>query len=388
LGCQQLAPVGDRHVVEQHAVVRLVHAELGLHRLGRQPDLAADDPASGGAPDIGIDPLHGVGALAVGGLQPVAKRRYGRASIGVAEPGCGVFQTFNHSDRFSRGLADSFKRLHRSATIYRADVFSHGETMRLVESARGAALLDKGLALFRDVVEDAGRSPLSSLADRAGIARSTAQRIVAVFIRDGLLSRTGRGRYAAGLRLADLAHMANRREVLVRASRPLLDRLARDIATTVHLGVLEGDMVTYLVKAHGGGPDLLTREDMQLEAYCSGIGKVLLAHMNLDFQNAYLANGPLVALTPTTITDPLRLRAEFQLTRRRGFAIDDAELQQDVYCLAVPVRGPGGKVEAALSASSRSCPAQDSLRLQRLRACAARIEARLGWRDDRLERGP
>ena len=245
---------------------------------------------------------------------------------------------------------------------------------------RGSAVLDKSLALFSGIVEDAGRTPLSVLADRAGIARSTAQRIVAAFVRGGLLSHAERGRYAAGLRLADLAQVADRREVLVRASRTLLQQLARDIGTTVHLGVLEGDMVTYLIKAHGGGPDLLTRETMQLEAYCSGIGKVLLAYMTEAAQDAYLTAGPLVALTPATITDSWRLRAELELTRRRGFAIDNAELQQDVYCLAVPVRGPEGRIEAALSAFSRSDASHDTSRLAQLRACAGRIETRLGWR--------
>ena len=75
-----------------------------------------------------------------------------------------------------------------------------------------------------------------------------------------------------------------------------MEDLAKRTGLTVHLGVFEGDMVTYLVKA-AGVTDVLTQEGMQLEAYCSGIGKVLLAFLPLDEREQYLAGGPFVRLT-------------------------------------------------------------------------------------------
>lgn len=242
------------------------------------------------------------------------------------------------------------------------------------ESSRGVASIEKGLELFLRLVDDAGHTPLSALARRAAIPQSTAQRIVAAFVRSGLLSRVGRGRYAAGLRLAAITAVEDVRSVLIAASRPLLRRLARELAATVHLGLLEGDMVTYLVKERGGGPHLLTREMMQLEAYCSGIGKVLLAHLDDAAREAYLAAGPFVALTRNTMTDPAVLRAAFRSIREQGYAVDSAEVEDDLYCLAVPVHGPGGEVMAALSASSRENKPIDAGVLDRLRICASRIE--------------
>jgi IclR family acetate operon transcriptional repressor len=168
--------------------------------------------------------------------------------------------------------------------------------------------------------------------------------------------------------------------VLADASRSLLQRLARKLSTTVHLAVLEGEMVTYLVKAYGGGPDLLTRELIQLEAYCSGVGKVLLAHLDEAAREAYLDTGPFVALTAATITDPAAWRAELDRVRRQGFARDDAEVKESLYCIAVPLRGPDGRVVAALSASGLSSPAHQPPSLPELLACAARIEARIGPR--------
>ena len=245
--------------------------------------------------------------------------------------------------------------------------------------ARGAASIEKGLGLFLGIVEDGGETALSVQADRAAIPISTAQRIVGAFLHTGLLSRVGRGRYAAGLRLAALAENGpSPHAVLADAGRPLLQRLARELSTTVHLAVLEGEMVTYLVKAWGGGPELLTRERIQLEAYCSGVGKVLLAHLDDATRDAYLAAGPFVALTRATITEPEILRHELYEVRRRGFARDDAELKEGLYCFAVPVRGPDGRVIAALSASDPSDRGHDAPLLARLQACADQIEGRIG----------
>lgn len=243
---------------------------------------------------------------------------------------------------------------------------------------RGAASLEKGLELFQSLIADGGATPLSALARRAAIPPSTAQRIAAAFVRQGLLSRVARGRYVAGVRLARLAQTKDVNAVLIAAGRPLVRALSRDIRTTTHLGVLEGDMVTYLVKEHGGGLPVLTRELIQLEAYCSGIGKVLLAHLDPVRQDAYLAAGPFVALTARTTTDPRTLRALLRRIRRQGYAVDNAELEDDLYCLAVPVVGAGGEVVAAVSASFRSAEPVDLAVLEPLRRCATRIGRRLG----------
>jgi DNA-binding IclR family transcriptional regulator len=249
------------------------------------------------------------------------------------------------------------------------------------DTAPGAATLDKALTLLLHLLEH-GAAPdgarLSVAAAHACIPPSTAQRMAAVLLRHGLLSRMGHGRYAAGLRLAGLAGGLDRRAVLGAVSRPLLRRLAAQIGATVHLGVLDGDMMTYLVKEHGGGAPVLTAEMSQLEAYCSGIGKVLLAGLTEAAREAYLRAGAFVALTPNTITDPTLLRAELARVADRGHAIDDGEVEDGLYCLAVPVHGADGRVIAAVSASTHRRDDNTPARLRRLQDCAIRISRRLG----------
>ena len=81
-------------------------------------------------------------------------------------------------------------------------------------------------------------------------------------------------------------------------------------------------MVTYRIKTGQGAGNLFTRVGMQLEAYCSGIGKMLLAHLPEEQQRAYLAGGPFPALTAKTITQPEALAQELERIRAQGFALD------------------------------------------------------------------
>lgn len=242
----------------------------------------------------------------------------------------------------------------------------------------GTQALDRALDLFEQVLRDRGRTPLAKLAARLDIPVSTAHRLVAAFERRHLIARGARGHYLAGMGLADLA--PDRRLVLIQASRPLLRRLARQQKRTAHLGILEADMVTYLVKEAGGPAKLFTRELMQLEAYCTGIGKVLLAGLEPAARERYLAGGPFVRLTETTMTDPDELRETLAGIARAGHAVDDAEMAEGLHCLAVPLHDGRGRVTAAVSLTGDTPPATPEAKaalLSALETTARAIEARL-----------
>src|SRR3546814_15398235 len=75
-------------------------------------------------------------------------------------------------------------------------------------------------------------------------------------------------------------------------------------------------MMTYLIKEGDAQDHTLSRQGMQLEAYCTGLGKALLAHMPETERNDYLSSGTFVPLTPNTLTKPEALSAEFDRIRR------------------------------------------------------------------------
>lgn len=239
--------------------------------------------------------------------------------------------------------------------------------------------LDKSLSLLSLLVTDGGVHSVSALAAEAGLPAATAHRLVATFERRGFLTRVARGRYLAGPALLRLANVVSLNKVLEAAGRPIVTSLANQTGLTTHLGVFEGDMVTYLIKAGRDGDELFTREGMQLEAYCSGIGKMLLALLPTAQRDRYLAGGPFIALTANTITDASKLREELERVRAQDLARDEREIDADLHCIAVPVRDDAGAAIAALSLSARQRPGTSDLEthIAALRAAAHALEQRL-----------
>lgn len=192
---------------------------------------------------------------------------------------------------------------------------------------------------------------VAGIANAIGLPRATAHRQISTLIDDGFLVRVAGGRLCPGPRLLSLLDLVDAKQVIVAAAAPILHRLADKLGCLVQLGTLENDMVTYRIKTGQGAGDLFTRVGMQLEAYCTGIGKVLLAHLPTREREAYLATGPFPALTQNTITNPDRLREELEAIARQGFAHDLEEMAEGLVCIAVPVVGAQGAVVAAISAS-------------------------------------
>jgi DNA-binding IclR family transcriptional regulator len=234
--------------------------------------------------------------------------------------------------------------------------------------------LHKGLRLLELLLDDS--HGIVGAAAACDMPISTAHRMLATLRKSGFLLQPNRGCYLPGPMLTALGGALRYREVIARVARPVLDGLARRTGLTAHLGVFDTDMVTYLVKA-GGCMPMLTRENMQLEAYCSGIGKVLLANLSREEADVYLATGPFVRLTEATIVDPLMLAQTLDDVRRSGVAFDAGEFQQDLFCVAVPVLSPRGDVCAAISLSaiddSSGMPIE--ARVAELRVSASAISA-------------
>lgn len=231
--------------------------------------------------------------------------------------------------------------------------------------------------MLEAVIADGGRSTISDLARRIGMPVATAHRQVATLVAEGYLTPTAKGRHVAGSRLLGLLHRLDEKQIVANMAAPILHELAVKVRSTVQLGTFENDMVTYRIKTGRGASGLFTRVGMQLEAYCSGIGKVLLAHLPDEELATYLAGGGFVALTDRTIADPAMLRQELLCVRSQGYAVDCGEIVADLYCLAVPIRRADNSVLAAISVSqimpARARMAETEL-LMLLRDAAHRVE--------------
>src|SRR5471032_492071 len=169
------------------------------------------------------------------------------------------------------------------------------------------------------------------LSRRANLPEASGYRLILTLEQIGAVIRGSRGRYRPGMLLVSLSHNVAIGDLLREASADITTELAHRFDLTVHLGLLEGNMVTYIAKVcTATSLSLHTRLGSQLEAYCSGLGKVLLAALPQDQLDSFIMEGDLVALTPYTITDRARLRAELTKVRMMGYALDDREIRADM----------------------------------------------------------
>jgi len=192
----------------------------------------------------------------------------------------------------------------------------------------------------------------SELSRRANLPEASGYRLIQTLEEIGAVVRGPRGKYRPGMLLVALSQNVVVGELLHEASQAIAQALSNKLNVTVHLGLLEGGMVTYVTKA--STPDSFathTRAGSQLEAYCSALGKVLLADLPVEQLDNSILDNELVALTPHTITDHDAMRRELDKVRECGFALDNKESRLDTCCVAVPIRDGYGRTVAAMSAT-------------------------------------
>lgn len=221
----------------------------------------------------------------------------------------------------------------------------------------------------------------SELGRRANLPEPSSYRLVQTLVEIGAIVRSSRGKYRPGMLLVSLSQNVIVSDLLREASEKITADLSNRLDVTVHLGMLEDGMVTYVAKATTPSSfPTHTRAGAQLEAYCSALGKVLLADLAPEQCEEVILDGELVALTPHTITDRAVLREQLEAVRKNGFAVDDRESQIDTRCVAVPVHDGRGRTVAALSATEtadRMTPARHAELLAGLLEASAALRQKI-----------
>jgi DNA-binding IclR family transcriptional regulator len=189
---------------------------------------------------------------------------------------------------------------------------------------------------------------LATLVKRCGLPRSTTHRTADRMLQLGWLDKP-RDRYRIGNRLFEISSLAPIRQELREAVLPFLQDLFNATRTTVQLGVLNGAQVLVVEKITGHRPmPMLSQVGGTIPAYCSGLGRAILAYSDAATIEAVVEAG-LIARTPRTLTTAVALQRELTAIPDRGWAVDREEGNIGVSCVAAPIFGPTGAVVAALS---------------------------------------
>lgn len=246
--------------------------------------------------------------------------------------------------------------------------------------AGGDGTVGKALDVL-DRVARAGRPVrFSDLLAEAGYPKATLYRLLQTLTHQGMLCYDpDRQAYAPGLRLVRLAHAAWSQSSLAPVARPMLDRLSAEVGETIHLAQLDQGQVLYVDKRNAKAPvEMFSQAGRVGPAYCTGVGKAMLAHLPAPLLEEALRRQSFHRFTPRTLTDPQALREELARIRAAGHALDREEHEPGIVCVAVPILARAGRVMGAVSVTSTTArKGLDALAAlaPRLRAVAAAIAA-------------
>jgi DNA-binding IclR family transcriptional regulator len=224
---------------------------------------------------------------------------------------------------------------------------------------------------------------LGDVAKHLGVHKSTALRLLQTLEAEGFARRESASRYGIGFRVVTLAHQALDNLDLFSIAHPHLVALASRLGSTFHLGQLIGPEVIYVDKVEGrGAVKMYSMVGRTASLYTSGLGKAVLAYVTGPLRSEMLDSIAFKQHTATTITSRAELDQELSRIRARGWAEDNAEFEDFINCVAVPICDSRGRVHGALSMTAvRALTPLAELRehVPDLHVAAETIARECGW---------
>lgn len=244
----------------------------------------------------------------------------------------------------------------------------------------GEGTVGKAIGVLDEVAAFGRPVRFGEVLERSALPKATLYRLLQVLTQQGMLAfDPDRQTYTPGLRLVRLAHAAWDAASLAPVARPHLDALSAEIGETVHLAQLDGGQVLYVDKRNARRPiDMFSDAGKIGPAYCTGVGKAMLAHLMPDALQEALARQSFHRFTANTVTAPAALEAELADIRAQGVAFDREEHEPGIICVAVPILTRSGRVLGAMSVTSsteRETLETLARHVPRIRAAAEAIAA-------------
>ena len=221
-------------------------------------------------------------------------------------------------------------------------------------SSAGDGTVGKALAVLDQVAGFGRPVRFGELLATSPYPKATLYRFVQTLTSQGMLSfDPDRQVYALGVRLVRLAHAAWDQSSLAPIARPHLDALSAKVGETVHLAQLDHAQVLYVDKRNATEPvEMYSQAGKVGPAYCTGVGKAMLAFLEPGEQDRAIAQQSFHRFTEHTITSADALRSELADIRINGYGFDREEHEPGIICVAHPILNASGRVLGALSVTS------------------------------------
>ncbi len=218
--------------------------------------------------------------------------------------------------------------------------------------------LARGLSVLEAFAQEMPQMTISQLSNKTGLSRAAVRRCLYTLSKLGYAGAEDGQRYSLRPKMLTLSHTYTVSNTLASAAQPILQRLSEQHHESFSVATLDGDEIVYIARAQGGPTQRLMSVDLhvgsRLPAYCTSMGRVLIASQPPDVVEKYLARVQIKPLTPKTVNSVDKLKLLLRNVRRNGYAMCDQEFEMGLRSIAVPVYAPSGKVIATVNLSGNA----------------------------------
>lgn len=238
--------------------------------------------------------------------------------------------------------------------------------------------LERGLAVIRAFGPERERLTLTEVAQETGLTRAAARRFLLTLTELGYVRSDGR-EFSLRPRILELGYAYLSGLTLPEVAQPHMEDLVAQVRESSSISVLDGNDVVYVVRVPTSRiMTVAISIGTRFPAYCTSMGRVLLAGKTDEELDRYLGEVELTPRTRRTLTDPTALRQALEEVRHQGYALVEAELEDGLISVAVPIRDRSRAVVAAMNVSANALRVDRATLLEdvlpRLQQTAAQIE--------------
>jgi DNA-binding IclR family transcriptional regulator len=220
-------------------------------------------------------------------------------------------------------------------------------------SPEGAQVVDRVFDILDTLVQIGPELGLSDISRALGLKKATTYRLLTSLRHRGIVAQDRDSkRYRLGLRLWELGSVATTDVDWILRASPVLRNLTAMVGETSHIAILNDGQVLYVDKVESARSlRIPSQVGRRLPVHCNAIGKVQIAFLPDEIVIRILERWGMETFTRNTVTSIPALRKQLALIRKRGYSIDNEEIEEGLMCIGAPIRDRSGSVVAGISIS-------------------------------------
>lgn len=246
--------------------------------------------------------------------------------------------------------------------------------------------IERAIAILETVANRPEGVTLAEVSVELGLHTSTTFHLIRTLASLGIVEQLDNKRYRVGSRLFMLAASSMTETAMLTQATPILEALSRDTGDAAHLAIRSRHEIVVIAKTAATGMlQLSGRTGTTRPAHCTAIGKVLLSEVSPETLDDLIDQLDFHRYTDKTITTREALLSELAAIRTSGIGYDLCELDDEIKCVAMPVRDFARRCAGAIGISGpiwRMGPAAMKKKTAILRDAADELSRRLGFHKD------